>query len=200
MGVYFGTSCHVKDGLVYSGGQVIAKADPSLEGELDGWCDDLIFEQLPLSSFGAFCSSLLLLKPPDTNAMFVVLKKDYFFGFLKRDSVIEPRGQRAKTLNVVRREEDIDLYADNEAVVSDIAIIELRNKNMVCVINPQYMCSLFFALEGRIGFVQSNYYSLLDKLKDDQAFLASGLGEHLDFRYNDCIYEHWDDMSLEPKR
>ena len=71
---------------------------------------------------------------------------------------------------------------------------------MVCVINPQYVCSLFFALEGRIGFVQSNYYSLLDKLKDDQAFLASGLGEYLDFRYNDCIYECWDDVSFVPTR
>ena len=47
MGVYFGTSCHVKDGLVYSGGQVIAKADSSLEGEFNGWHDGLIFEQLP---------------------------------------------------------------------------------------------------------------------------------------------------------
>ena len=200
MGVYFGTLCHAKGGLVYSGGRIIAKADPSLEGELDGWRDDLIFGQLPLSPFGASCSSLLLLRPSDENEMYVVLKKDYFYGFLKRDSVIELRGQHAKTRSVVRREEDIDLYADNEAVASDIAIVELRNKNMVCVINPQYVCSLFFALEGRIGFVQSNYYSLLDKLKDNQAFQASGLGEYLDFRYNDCIYEHWDDMSLEPKR
>ena len=200
MGVYFGTPCHVKDGLVYSGGQVIAKADSSLEGEFNGWHDGLIFEQLPLLPLGVSCSSLLLLKPSDANEMYVVLKKDYFYGFLKRDSVIELRGQHAKTRSVVRREEDIDLYADNEAVASDIAIVELRNKNMVCVINPQYVCSLFFALEGRIGFVQSNYYSLLDKLKDDQAFLASGLGEYLDFRYNDCIYEQWDDMSLEPKK
>ncbi len=200
MGVYFGTSCYVKNGLVYSGDRVIAKAGPSLNGKLDGWRDDLIFEQLPLLPFGASRSSLLLLRPSDENEMYVVLKKDYFYGFLKRDSVIELRGQHAKTRSVVRREEDIDLYADNEAVASDIAIVELRNKNMVCVINPQYVCSLFFALEGCIGFVQSNYYSLLDKLKDNQAFLASGLGEYLDFRYNDCIYEHWDDMSLEPKR
>ncbi len=200
MGVYFGTPCHVKDGLVYSGGRVIAKADPSLEGELNGWCDGLIFEQLPLTPFGVSRSSLLLLKPSDENEMYVVLKKDYFYGFLKRDSVIELRGQHAKTRSVVRREENVDLYADNEAVASDIAIVELRNKNMVCVINPQHACSLFFALEGRIGFVQSSYYSLLDKLKDNQAFQASGLGEYLDFRYNGCIYEHWDDMSLEPKR
>ena len=200
MGVYFGTLCHVKDGLVYSGGRVIAKADPSLEGELNGWRDGLIFEQLPLSPFSASCSSLLLPKSSDENEMYVVLKKDYFYGFLKRDSVIELRGQHAKIRSVVRREENIDLYADNEAVASDIAIVELRNKNMVCVINPQYVCSLFFALEGRIGFVQSNYYSLLDILKDNQAFQASGLGEYLDFRYNGCIYEHWDDMSLEPKR
>lgn len=200
MGVYFGTSCHVKDGFVYSGDRVIAKADPSLEGELDGWRDDLIFEQLPLLPFGASCSSLLLLKPSDENEMFVVLKKDYYFGFLKRDSVIELRGRHAKTRSVVRREEDIDLYADNEAVLSDIAIVELRNKDMICKIDPRYVCSLFFALEGRVEFVQSNYYSLLDKLKDNQAFLASGLGEYLDFRYNDCIYECWDDVSFVPTR
>ena len=122
MGVYFGTPCHVKGGLVYSGDRVIAKADPSLEGELDGWRDDLIFEQLPLSPRGELCSSLLMLKPSDENEMYVVLKKDYFYGFLKRDSVIELRGQHAKTRSVtrsvVRREEDIDLYADNEAVLS----------------------------------------------------------------------------------
>ena len=201
MGVYFGTLCYVLDGLVYSGGRVIAKADLSLEGELDGWRDDLIFEQLPLSPRGASCSSLLMLKPSDENEKYVVLKKDYFYGFLKRDSVIELRGQHAKTRSVVRREEDIDLYVDNDdAVASDITIVELCDKNMVCVISPQYVCSLFFALEGRIGFVQSNYYSLLDKLKDNQAFQTSGLGEYLGFRYNDCIYEHWDDMSLEPKR
>ena len=195
MGVYFGTPCHVKGGLVYSGDRVIAKADPSLEGELDGWRDDLIFEQLPLLPFGASC-----LKPSDENEMFVVLKKDYYFGFLKRDSVIELRGQHAKTRSVVRREEDIDLYADNEAVLSDIAIVELRNKDMICKIDPRYVCSLFFALEGRVEFVQSNYYSLLDKLKDNQAFLASGLGKYLDFRYNDCIYECWDDVSFVPTR
>ena len=205
MGVYFGTLCYVLDGLVYSGGRVIAKADPSLEGELDGWRDDLIFEQLPLSPRGASCSSLLMLKPSDENEKYVVLKKDYFYGFLKRDSVIELRGQHVKTRSVtrsvVRREEDIDLYVDNDdAVASDIAIVELCDKNMVCVISPQYVCSLFFALEGRIGFVQSNYYSLLDKLKDNQAFQTSGLGKYLGFRYNDCIYECWDDVSFVPTR
>ena len=46
MGVYFGTPCHVKDGLVYSGGQVIAKADSSLDEKID--------DSTPLGQLRAF--------------------------------------------------------------------------------------------------------------------------------------------------
>lgn len=192
MGVYFSVSCYAEGGKVFYEGCVIAHADYLVRGKLSGWRDDLAFEQSPLYPFDPAYSFLPILKISQAKEAYVVFGKYYYNGF-NRDAVVEPLGQNAKTRSITRR-------VGGGSIVHhcDVVVLELGEKNIICVTSPNNVATVFVTLDGVVKAIRDKTFSLIERLLENEDFQRNELVEY--FSYAKFNYDGWSDVSLEPKR
>ncbi|MCR4753173.1 MAG: hypothetical protein K5837_02000 [Candidatus Saccharibacteria bacterium] len=188
MGIYFGATFKIKDSenerfAVYYE-KSLARLDDSVKGPLFDWRDDLTVVQdsasnLPLITAGRSLPEMTYLVLASVN-----------YGGGRYDQIIVPNDMEVKVCSVVR-----DRYPYAHESVCDVAILETKKDDLVCIRGAYYGYFLYVITEDDVVYIWKNSSGLLHISALNCSNINSDLycGYLADGRFNN---QYWREINL----